>query len=132
MAKAAVYSLISENDDLRGIGFSADSFFGSAAADSPEVRPFMIIRWGAETPVFGRVSSDTVTVWVYDEPGDYGRINKALKILEGIFSEAIHVAGADGYTLTQADWNGNSEDLYDDIYKCIVRNGVYTVVGRPS
>jgi hypothetical protein len=132
MSRAAVYSLLSSSSELAALGFTGGSIYRSVSAESPEQRPFMVLRWGNETPAFGTTGTEFLTVWVYDEPGDYGRIDSALLAIRNVLTSAVQVAGTDNKILTQADWSGNSEDLYDDMFACITKNSLYTVVSRSN
>lgn len=127
MSKAAVYEAM-----ITIPGFTPGNVFRSASSESPESRPFMVIVWGDETPAFRAVGSEVVTIWVFDEPGDYGRIEETLQLVRDWFMAATEVPGADGFVLSQAVFNGGSGDLYDDVYKCIMRNMVFTTVTHRS
>lgn len=132
MSKAAVYTMLSSDAALISMGFTADAWFSSASAESPLQRPFGIIKWGGSFPAFKLTGSTDVTIWLYDEPGSYVRINAAIERIKRLITSAVQVQGSDQMTLTMAQWSGDSEDLYDDIYKCVTRNSTFTVLMRQS
>ena len=132
MSRAAVYSL-TKNDPI--IGTLIKDVQAFAAVDTPRKaeRPFIVIKWGNTAP--GAVRSRgpvPVTFWVYDTSRDYAVITAVIERLKAVMADAIHVVGEDGWTLSQAQWESESEDLYDDIYECIVRTVTFTIVTRPS
>jgi len=123
-----LYHLFTTDPELNSLGLSSANVFGAATAESPEMRPFAIIKYGLDTAAFGATGSQVVQFWVYDEGNSYVRINN---ILERVKQLILTTAGLviDGQRFTVADWNGSSEDLYDDIYRCITRYAMFTAVG---
>lgn len=128
--RAAAYQILTGSEKLQELGFTKASILRSLAADGPEQRPFMVLSWGEENVAFRGGSSENLTVWVYDEPGSYDRIDEALDEVKRLFEEAVDVEDGLGGRLATADWRGRSVDLYDDIFKCATRNALLTVVGR--
>jgi hypothetical protein len=128
--RAAAYQLVSENEELRSMGFTAESVHRSLGTESPEERPFIVMSWGNEDVAFRGTGTEQLQVWVYDEPGSFDRIDKALDVIERLFTDSTHVQdGAGGY-MSAADWRGRSADLFDDIFRCATRYGQVTVTGR--
>jgi hypothetical protein len=108
---------------------NTDTVFGAAAATSPQVRPFAVVKWGNETPFIGRVGSSTLELWVYDEGSSYSRINDIIsRAITVLCEDNVDIAGADGSRFSTARWGGTSPELYDDIYKCVVRFATFTVI----
>jgi hypothetical protein len=108
-----------------------DSLFGSGALEgAPAERPFVVLRFGIDRPMlkdgFDPVAtSQFMTLYAHDAPGDFLRINQILvaarKALVG------QVIGPGGIC---AEWLGDSDDLADDIYKTNMRNGEYQFTGK--
>jgi hypothetical protein len=134
MSQAAVYTMLSTDATLMSHGITASSVYGSNSVDSPDERPFMILRWSEVEGEkdYGNVKRRSLTVWVHDSGQDYARINTILKRVQVLLSGAVHITGADGDTLTQADWRGDSTDFIDDGFKTITRSSSYTVGVRSS
>lgn len=130
MSKAAVYSLLTSDPELISLGFTAETMIRSTGTDSPTARPFGIIAWSEDTPAFANVGSTIVRVWLYDEPGSYDRIDDGISRVRQILTAAVNVSGADGYTLSQAVWAGNSGDEWDDMFKCSTRYAAFTTVSH--
>lgn len=130
MSRAAVYTMLSSDATLQSLGAS---FYAYQAVDTPPTKPFVVIRWDDTQPgvVRGR-GPINVTFWVYDEPADYARIDSIISRIKTLLLGATHVAGSDGITLTTAQWRSDSQDLYDDVYECIMRQTSFTIVARPS
>lgn len=126
-ARAAVHQLLSEDPVLQELGFEV---YGSNAADSVDEQRFLICNWQPGTIAFGLRGSEGLLVWAHDKDRDYTAIDAALKRVQEILHEAIHVLGEDGRTLTTARSNGVSDDGYDDGYGTVTKNADFTVVSR--
>jgi len=111
----------------------AGGWYAFQSVDTPPTDQFGIIKWDEEQPGVVRTRGiQRVTLWVYDVAGDYTRIDQAILRAKTLLTSAVHVAGADGRTLTQADWRGDSQDLFDDAWERIVRTSSFDIVSRPS
>ena len=129
MSRRQVFTLLTTDDVLTGLGMTSESVFGASAATSPEVRPFAVIKWGNETPFIGNVGSQTLELWVYDEGSSYDRINQIITRARDVLCiENADIPDQDGTRFSTAVWRGTSPELYDDIYKCVVRFITFTVV----
>lgn len=110
---------VSDITDLVGV----DGVYGQLE-ETPEHKPFIVIRLGATTPEIVVASSQTAVLWFHDE-GGYTRIqtlmNLARATLVGQVAEDDAIA---------ADWTGDSPDLADDARGTLVRNSGYRLVGR--
>ena len=128
MSRAAVYDKIRNSSALQALGFASGEVYSSLAMENTKADKFIVLRWGSETPAFGTVGNEILTVWVYDRLSSYRDINKALKIIrDDLLLPMLHVVGTDGGVVSQVGFNGFSEDLYDDIFKRATRNAVFTI-----
>lgn len=127
-ARAALQTLLEEDAVLAGHGVAA--VYPTNAVDTPQEDLFIVIRWDPTTVAFGTTSSSRVQIWVHDTQRDYGRINDCLRRLKDLIPGQVHLPGADGYTLTTADWNGEGPDLFDGGYNTVTRYADFTVVSR--
>lgn len=136
--RGLVYKLIANDPALNGIGLSTSNVFANGAPDSPpHFNIFAVLRWGPEVVGTGgqrgrmKSSERECSIWVYDKNPDYTRINSVIRrwceIMEAIEAKSTGVASTDGY-ITQADWNGDGEDAYDDIYEAWTRPSTYTII----
>ena len=127
-SRAALQGLIEDDAALNGLGFTRA--YGSQAADTPDEERFVIIRWQERNVAFGNRGVQRVTIWFHDRDQDYAVIDKAIERTKDILAAATHVAGADGWILTQADWRGDSQDLIDDGFRTQTRNTAFDVASR--
>lgn len=131
-ARASVQALLegelTPGARLRDLGF--ETAYGSNAVDTPTEEMFLIVRWEDQTPQFGNRGPQRLTVWAHSKDRDYSPIDLALGVVKDLLGGATHLAGADGWILTQADWRGDSQDLYDDGFGTITRNSGFDVVSR--
>lgn len=127
--RKAVYRLITEDPVLPALGLPNGAVFASHGLDTPPMRPFVILRWGLGDVGVGRQNTHDLAVWVHDEGGSYLRIDKLLNQIGQILTSAQPRLDDDGW-FTQASWLGSSEDLNDDGYGTITRNGRFRCVGE--
>jgi hypothetical protein len=95
---------------------------------APDERPFIVIRLAQDVPEIHSSEGGQSTnclIWVYDEPGSYLGIDTLLKqVRTAIIGPVAQSNGID------AIWLGDSQDLADDEWGVITRNGTYRLVGR--
>lgn len=127
-SRAAVQTLLQDDGVLIGLGVGA--VYAANAVDTPAESLFLIVTWDVKAVAFELTSVTRLTVWAHDKDRDYGRISDVLRRARDILTGAVHVAGADGWTLTQADWRGEGPDLYDQGYETCTRYSDFTVASR--
>lgn len=127
-ARATVYTLISEDSELATLGVG--NTYAANAVDTPPEDLFVVIKWEPTRKAFGLKGIDRISVWAYDTNQDYGRIDSVLRRIKELLTGSVHVAGADGWTLTQADWLGEGPDLYDSGYNAVTRYAEFDTVSR--
>lgn len=137
--RSFIFSLITADPILNGLGFTEQNTFTSHDEDTPQARPFIILRWGSTN--VGLNDWDTgvgsnlrqLVVWVHDDPGDYVRIDQALDRVRTVLTLVRGTyTGTTGKYIGQATWNGDSDDLKDDIVGTITRNSSFTFIGSAS
>jgi hypothetical protein len=135
VSRAAVYALLSGDTQLSALGITPATIYSANAIDDAERKPFVMLRWEETQSRWGLRNSpgkQVLTVWAHDQSGSYARINLILERVREILSESFHIVGADGRILTQADWRGDSADLWDDGFRTITRNSAYDIVSREA
>lgn len=136
-----VVGLIVNDPDLSAVGFTLNSVFTQHSVDTPQVRPFMILRWQATNTGFTTANGGSsfskfpinqriLQVWVHDKPADYALIDWSLKRLRAILSnvEAANVGAPDEWLHTIV-WEGESDDLSDDEVHTITRHAQFRLTG---
>lgn len=136
-ARAAVFSLLSGDAELTAMGFGPDRIWPAFALDtSPRTGKWLVLRWGSSPGRFGAVGGATaLVVWAYQaqaESREYGPLTAALVRVCDVLTIQQHVVGDDGWVLTQADFRGFSDDLFDAGYDAIAKNAAFTAVCRPG
>lgn len=125
-----IFDRLKVDSVLNGLGINEASIFNSNDADTPQVRPMMVLRWGATSLGVGTVNERSLQVWVHDAPTDYTRIDSALErvraSLAGLYGASTGTAGK---FVSQIDWAGDSDDLTDDIQNTVTRYSSFTIVG---
>lgn len=119
------YQKISTDPDFQAI-FVPEAILGAGSlTERPNARPYMVLKFGNTTPNIGGSTFTELFVWVHDEPGDYGRIDSALRLVRAKLSG--QVSDPSGIS---CNWQGDSVDLADDTFGTITRNSSYQLVGR--
>jgi hypothetical protein len=131
-ARAAVWQLISGDTTLNALGIVQANTYTTNSVDNPETKPFVIIRFETVTAAFGQIGAQNMSIWAHDERGDYSRIDQILQRIQDILTNAVHVAGNDGFTLSSSRYQGTSDDLWDDGYRTITRYSTFSVLSRAS
>lgn len=127
-ARAALQALLEGDSGLTELGVEA--VYPTNAVDTPAEDLFIIIRWDPTTVAFKQRGTDRVAIWVHDRQRDYGRIADCLVRMRELLPAQVHLVGADGYTLTTAEWLGEGPDLFDGGYGTVTRYVDFTVVSR--
>lgn len=96
--------------------------------DTPAVKPFGVLLHEGPSRGLGTVHRATTVLWVHDEVGDYTRIDDALKVARLHLAAQVQVS-LNGIYLMQAEWQGDSVDLYDDARGTNVKNATFLLVG---
>jgi hypothetical protein len=68
-------------------------------------------------------------LYIYDSPGSYLRIDNAHRVARDLFERVIPFTVGDE-VLAGADWEGVSDDRFDDQYNAIYRVASWRLTGR--
>jgi len=129
MSRAKLYQILQTDaasavsGALGAIGLKRENIY-LTGIDSPHGEVFLIIKFGEMTRGMGPVNRSNVTVWAYDKDRDYQRIDQMLKRIRVLF-EAVEATQTDTGWITTIRWTGDSEDLFDDVYRASARNSAY-------
>jgi len=132
--RAAVRSLLGTDTELIAMDFSVDNIYSSHALDTPD-RDFrwIVVNWIDEPKAFGLVGPCLAEIWLYqpkEMSRDYGVLDSALVRVRELMCTATHVPGADGWTLSEASWQGDSADLFDDSFQALTKFSRYRIAAR--
>jgi hypothetical protein len=127
--KKVVYKLLKEDDEFNTL--FPNVLERGAIEDVPMLPCAVIVMTGSPRQSRAHPRLPRLEVWLYQERGDYSKINAGLIALDRIFEDVLN-ATADGERIAEADPQGWSSDLYDDIYKANTRNAAYLLVGTPG
>lgn len=130
-----IFSLITTDSVMNGLGINADSTFTSHTVDTPQVRPLCILRWQATpAPLISGfpINQRILQVWVHVSvnEGSYERVDQALRRLRTLMANVVGVnVGGDDAWLSAAIWEGDSDDLRDDESNTLTRNAQFRLTG---
>lgn len=125
--RTLVMQAIIADATLNGLGITDESSF-AVDVDTPQSRPFLQLRWGRNSIGLDVVTRRDLTIWVHDEPGDYGRIDSIIARLRALLP-SLDGTGNGTSRLMAAEWTGDSEDLADDGHRTITRTTGFLLVG---
>lgn len=128
MARTLIRQLILGDIELAALGVVPAGVL-SGDIDTPQVRPFLQLRWGTTQPGLSTVNFRLLTIWVHDEPGDYAPyIDPIAFRLRNLLPAQYALAHETGW-LTSVEWSGDGDDGSDDGHGTIFRTTSYTLVG---
>jgi hypothetical protein len=133
--RSFVFSRLTTDATLNSLGITANSVFTTHDADTPQVRPMIVLRWGLTDNVLNHSSmaARALQVWVHDHPGDYERIETILRRVRTLLtSVSAENAGASDEWVSEIRWDRFSEDLSDEDAGTITRNGDFTITGSAA
>jgi hypothetical protein len=114
---------------MNALGIDSTNAF-AVDVDTPDTRPFLQLRWGRNDVALSQteIGRRTLTIWVHDQPGDYGVIDSIVLRLRALLPTLVGQNNGLGY-LIAVEWSGDSEDLADDGHRTIARNSSFVLVG---
>lgn len=124
--RAAVRTAIINDATLQGLGLTADAVY-AGDVDTPEERPFVVLRWGDTTTGLSTVDSRALTIFVQDEPNDYELVDAIIRRIRTVLTSLGGTEHETGW-FVQVDWAGDSGDLADDVHGTIQRQSRYTLI----
>ena len=133
MSRTYLYQALVDDADATALGslgsFGLESSHIYAGdVDTPRGDYFLILRFGPMNRGMDTVNSQTISVWVYDRlNSDYDIIDGMLKRIRWLFEIIESQKTSEGHIL-EISWDGDSDDLSDDIYHAIARNASFTLV----
>jgi hypothetical protein len=128
-----VYDLIRTDPVIQSLGFDTDSMFNANDVDTPQVRPFMVFRWGAASVGLDVVNIRSLQVWVHDAGTDYTNIDLALERVRTVLTAIAGASTGDaGKWVIQIEWAGDSDDLDDDVQQTVTRYSQFNLVGSAA
>lgn len=125
--REAVYQALTGDPVLNGMGINTDTVYGGQmTVDSPEAQKFVVLRWG-QTEVGpgrrpGKGCVENLAIWAYNRQTDYGPILDILARCRVVLDGIVASNG-----IIQVDFQGSSEDLWDDVWRAITRNHSYRI-----
>jgi hypothetical protein len=137
--RSLVFSTLTTDTYLNSLGFTPANVFTTHDEDTPQARPFMILRWGRtdvglnDEPAGIRSNLRRLMVWVHDNPGDFDLIELSLDRVRTVLTGMSGAwTGTVGKYVGQIKWDGDSDDLRDDVVGTITRNSSFTIVGSAA
>ena len=124
-----VSTILDSAATLRALGLPEGNVLQADTLNSPEQKPFIVLRWGDESEGIAACTIRPFTLWVYDEFGDYNRAtligHEAVRVLR-----AIEPTQTDSGWLTAIEGGLRGGDLADDGFDALVVP--YTLVAVAS
>lgn len=92
-------------------------------------RPFIVVRGNADENRINAARSQRFQVWVHDNVGSYVRIENLLEMVRAALEPTMpHTVGST--RVTSVEWEGGSDDLFDDTFGTGTRFAQFRLTGR--
>lgn len=114
--RTLIYQTLRDDEDVASVIPPSLWYAASAFEEPPRDRPFGVIKLGATQTRVVAVQETQGTIWVYDTPGSYMRIDSALIAVGRSLRDVV--PSGNGITI---DVGEVSEDLYDDALDLIAK-----------
>lgn len=124
--RAAIYSLLREDEVLRGLG--VEKVYASPGIDTPKEQFFLVMRWLDSAPAFQLVGTRDLQVWVHKKDMDYFLMGMVIQRIKELMTSTTHLQGSDG-VFRQAAWTGDSGDLRDDGFRTFTQHAGFRCNG---
>lgn len=133
-ARDTMAQLVAQNSLIRALGLGDRSVYPADVAESPQERPFVVMRWGDEEAGLGGSWARPLMWWVYDEFGDFNRASNIAKAIQNLGGKSFTpIATTNGWVTqfrTEGSGLGIGADLADDGFDALVVPLNTVVVGR--
>lgn len=130
--RQAVYALLVASPELEMLGYGEEVILPNFTPDGPSGDRFLTLRWGTTQVRIGPANRVRLGVWVYNRQPDFEPISKALKEVRRLLPTLAGVVMAPGESVLGVDYEGDSDDLYDDGYRAHVRWTSHTITASGS
>lgn len=130
--RQAVYALLTSSPDLATLGLGQGAILPNFTPEGPSGDRFMVLRWGTTSVGIAQVNRVRLGVWVYNRQPDFQPITDALQVVRNLLPALAGVVMAPGHSVLSVDYEGDSDDLYDDGYRAHVRWTSHTITASGS
>lgn len=130
--RQAVFAQYTNSPVLEGLGLTEETIYPNFSPDAPQGDRFLVLRWGVTNKGIGPVNRVRLGCWVYNRQPDYGPIADALKEIRALLPALAGVKMSPTEAILSVDYEGDSEDLYDDGYRAYTRWTSHTITASGS
>jgi hypothetical protein len=135
-AREIIAQRIATDPTCQDLGLDPDSVYQADTAESPEERPFIVVRWGDVAGQMGHVTVRNVDLWAYDQLGDYTRAERLVRAAAEAVGRILQVETDEGFinqVRISGDGLGRGADLVDEGFDALViPHRVAAVVSEPA
>ena len=130
--RQAVFGLLVASPVLAALGLSEARISPNFSPDAPEGDRFLILRWGTTTRGIGPVNRVRLQAWMYNRQPDFGPISDALLEIRLRLPTLAGARMSSTEAILAIDYEGDSDDLYDDGYRAHTRWCSHTITASGS
>lgn len=130
--RQAIYALIKDDVQMIALGFNEDNVYPNFSPDAPAGERFLVLRWGTVARGIGGVNRIRFQAWAYNRVPDYAPISDALFRLRALLPTMIATVMAPGQAVVSVDYEGDSDDLFDDAYRAYTKWCEHTITASGS
>jgi hypothetical protein len=125
--REAIHHVLTTDATLLGL-LPAERWFARGAVEDSPKNPFAVLAWQGTVRTGRANHTGRLQLWVYQPRGSYDLIDSVLSRATEVLEELADFRRG-GQHIAQVDFESDSVDLYDDMYRCNTRNAGYRVVG---
>lgn len=127
-----VFSHYVNSPVLAALGLNEETISPNFSPDGPNGDRFLVLRWGTTTRGIGPVNRVRLSCWVYNRQPDYAPIASALLEIRRILPALAGNVMSPAEAILSVDYEGDSDDLYDDGYRAYTRWTSHTITASGS
>ena len=130
--RQAIFGLLVASPTLAGLGLNGNTISSNFSPDAPAGDRFLILRWGTTTRGIGPVNRVRLQAWMYNRQPDFGPISDALLEIRLRLPTLAGARMSSTEAILAIDYEGDSDDLYDDGYRAHTRWCSHTITASGS
>lgn len=132
--RQAIFGLFVSSPALEALGLNAENISPNFSPDGPAGDRFLVMRWGTTTRGVGSVNQVRLGCWAYNRQPDYFPVVKILEEVRRLLPTLVGVVMSPSpmEAVLGVDYEGDSDDLYDDGYRAYTRWTSHTITASGS
>jgi hypothetical protein len=125
----ALFTLMKDDATLTSLG--VEKVYQSNAVESPPEACFLVLRWEVRSRFLGDVGNTDITILANSRTPNYIKLDRILARVRELMLAINHRVVTDG-VVTQASWQSDGPDGYDEGWRTHMKSSSFLVNGRTA